>query len=562
MDKKGLSVVELIVSFVLCILVFIFIIQIVSSIEELYINLGIKTNLLNKQSLIAEDINNKFYNTKTLLIKKCDTDCFTFFYKDNTSEKMFIDKESNTFHFGENTYSFQNLGFVDGLTITLTPSSNYDESILTVNLNIKNSIFDSGKYVIKAIYQFSSNETVYSANNLDGAEIFLLGPAVSYKFSEDLFIEPGWMVYYPDGTITINKNDVTPSSLEYDQDGNGYIIYTGNGAAAGQTKKRVIKNYETAKDHILDLYKNSPTSGITFYDTIGKHVYKGENPNNYILIGTNMFRIISMDLQEKYVLNDQNEEVKENKYLLKVVSEDILADNEGNTRLPFGNARDNGPLDNMSVWMKKKCNNGECVIYKQEINRIVNEEWLAKLLNTGTGKLQIVNGTFNMGLVNWNSYNIGPNDQPKEAITNYPIKQIYDDERSDVELYEDRDEGTWHGNCLENICGPNAGILSLTDVLFAGPKCIDNVVVEYNGSVDVKCAENNWLWPQLDGMQLRLMTRDNITNTWVLTDRSFFIASNVYGEFETKATIYLDADLYITGTGTKENPYSLYSIIK
>ena len=562
MDKKGLSVVELIVSFILCILVFIFIIQIVSSIEELYINLGIKTNLLNKQSLIAEDINNKFYDTKTLLIKKCDTDCFTFFYKDNTSEKMFIDKESNTFHFGENTYSFQNLGFVDGLTITLTPSSNYDESILTVNLNIKNSIFDSGKYVIKAIYQFSSNETVYSANNLDGAEIFLLGPAVSYKFSEDLFIEPGWMVYYPDGTITINKNDVTPSSLEYDQDGNGYIIYTGNGAATGQTKKRVIKNYETAKDHILDLYKNSPTSGITFYDTIGKHVYKGENPNNYILIGTNMFRIISMDLQEKYVLNDQNEEVKENKYLLKVVSEDILADNEGNTRLPFGNARDNGPLDNMSVWMKKKCNNGECVIYKQEINRIVNEEWLAKLLNTGTGKLQIVNGTFNMGLVNWNSYNIGPNDQPKEAITNYPIKQIYDDERSDVELYEDRDEGTWHGNCLENICGPNAGILSLTDVLFAGPKCIDNVVVEYNGSVDVKCAENNWLWPQLDGMQLRLMTRDNITNTWVLTDRSFFIASNVYGEFETKATIYLDADLYITGTGTKENPYSLYSIIK
>ena len=58
------------------------------------------------------------------------------------------------------------------------------------------------------------------------------------------------------------------------------------------------------------------------------------------------------------------------------------------------------------------------------------------------------------------------------------------------------------------------------------------------------------------------MTRDNITNTWILTDRSFFIASNIYGEFETKATIYLDANLYITGTGTKENPYSLYSIIK
>ena len=59
-NNKGLSVVELIVSFVLCILVFIFIIQVVSSVEELYLNLGIKTQLLNKQTLISEKLNNTF----------------------------------------------------------------------------------------------------------------------------------------------------------------------------------------------------------------------------------------------------------------------------------------------------------------------------------------------------------------------------------------------------------------------------------------------------------------------------------------------------------------------
>ena len=71
MDNKGLSVVELIVSFVLCILVFVFIVQVVSSVEELYINLGIKTELLNKQSLISEEMNNKFSDNKTILIKEC-----------------------------------------------------------------------------------------------------------------------------------------------------------------------------------------------------------------------------------------------------------------------------------------------------------------------------------------------------------------------------------------------------------------------------------------------------------------------------------------------------------
>ena len=146
MDKKGLSVVELIVSFVLCILVFVFIIQVVSSVEELYINLGIKTELLNKQSLISEDVNNKLSHSNVALIKKCGNNCLTFFYKNNTSEKMTIDKEKNIFSFGQKSYSFSGLGFIESLTINTSEDASYGQGLLTINLNVKNSIFDTGKY--------------------------------------------------------------------------------------------------------------------------------------------------------------------------------------------------------------------------------------------------------------------------------------------------------------------------------------------------------------------------------------------------------------------------------
>lgn len=582
MDKKGLSVVELIVSFVLCILVFVFIIQVVSSVEELYVNLGIKTELLNKQSLISEEMNNKFTENKTILIKKCGNNCLTFFYRDNTSEIMTINKEKNTFSFGNNTYNFDGLGFVDSLTITTSDDPGYGQGILTINLNVKNSIFDNGKYVIKALYQYDSNKTIYSASEATNAEIILLGPAISYKFSEDLFIEPGWIVYYPDGKITINGPDVIPGELEYDDDGNGFIRYTGVGDAAGQEKERVIKNYETAKAHIIDLYENSPTAGLYLYGEMGKYVYKGANPENYLAIGSKLFRILSLDIQNKYVLDDDGnvvvengEKLKESKYLLKVVSEDYISDGDGNTLLPYGNDMTSDlPLFNTSAWSRTICTNASdpstCKIYKQYINTIVNDVWLQGLLNTGTGKLQITNGTFNTGIVNWNRYYLGGKILDKESES-YAAKELFDVEGSDATAVDGMsiDPGKWHGNCLEDVCGPNAGIYSLTDILFASAddNCLTEVVVTMDSNLSVACANKNWLWvitkkDEEDRAYYRLMTRNTVTNTWLLTETNSLLPDARYEKHATRGTLYLDADLYIMGTGTKDNPYTLYTIGK
>ena len=569
-NNKGLSVVELIVSFVLCILVFVFIIQVVSSVEELYINLGIKTELLNKQSLISEQINNKFVDNKTILIKNCGDDCLTFFYKDNTFEKMRIDKKQNNFIFGEDVYNFNGLGFVDSLTVTVNDDMTYNQGILTINLNVKNSIFDNGKYIIKALYQYNNNETIYSPSTSDKAEIFLLGPAVSYKFSEDLFIEPGWIVYYPSGKISINGPDVKPSPMDFDSDGNGFIKYRGQNEASGVEKTRTIKNYETAKNHIINLYEKTPTAGIYLYNEMGRYVYKGGNPNNYLAIGSKIFRIISLDIQSQYVLDDEGniviidgEKQKESKYLLKVVSNDYIKDEEGNELLPFGTETQIGaPLYFISAWTKKICSNeSNCNIQKQYINSVVNDIYLQGLLNTGTGKLQIKNGTFNTGLVRWTDYKFSDSSNTERLV--YQAKEIYDIEGSDVTWGDGTtDPGKWNGNCLTEVCGPNAGIISLTDVLFASSnsECLDTVVIQ-NG---VKCVLDNWLWKQKvteeDRSEYRLMTRNTINNTWLLTEYNYLSTQRITEKYKTKATLFLDADLYIMGSGTLESPYVLYSM--
>ena len=581
-NNKGLSVVELIVSFVLCILVFVFIIQVVSSVEELYLNLGIKTELLNKQSLISEKLNNKFSNNKTILIKKCSSDCLTFFYKDNTFEKMQINRIENTLSFGDDVFSFDGLGNVDDLSVTLLSGGLYNKSILTININVKNSIFDTGKYIIKALYQYNNNETIYSPSTSEKAEIFLLGPAVSYKFSDDLFIEPGWMVYYPSGKITINESDVTASPMDFDSDGNGFIKYNGNGEAAGVEKTRVIKTYETAKERVLALHKKATNNEVYTVEGTGKYVFKGANSNNYLKLGNErLFRIIALEVQTKYVTDENGHVVVENgvkqteeKYLLKVVSEDYVTNESGESLLRFEDAPWWSPLSGISAWTKKTCdalNPDNCNLEIQYINNIVNGVYLNNLLNTSASS-QIKNGTFNVGMIPWENSTYShfsvPVTQGSGEVYTFSAKTLYDLESADVvDGLGNVDPGKWSGNCLDDVCGPNAGIISFTDVVFASadPNCLDTVRIA-DGS-GVSCVLNNWLWKfktneSQEGEYFRMMTRNTLQTTWLLSELNYLGTNDLAVPLRTRATLYLDADLYISGSGTFDNPYTLYSMKK
>ncbi len=528
-SKKGMSVVELIVAFVLCILVFVFIMQVVATIEELYLNLGVKTELLNKQSLISEKINEKLNDHSVMLIKKCGSDCYTFIYKDNTFEKMEINKTNNTFSFGNDIYHFNNLGKVTALTMQSNRNAAYNKGILSINLDIKNSIFEGGKYLIKAYYQYDENETAFSETRIDKPEIILFGSASDYELSVTDYKEPGWMVYYPNGTVTINSNDVTASSITVDNAGIFYITYTGTGAASGATARRDIKKLLSAKEKILNLY----ASQEEFINTVGgtgKYVYRGDNPNNYILVANRLFRILSLDIQNNYKLDSNNNivtsggnKVLEDKYLLKVVSNNYLTDTSKNVTIAYGIADDGFTT---SAWTS---GNNTKYMY-----RLVNQVYLQELLNTGTGHVQIKNGIFHTGRVDINNF---------EGLA---LKDIYDRESLEYEGYS----GTWSG-CTETKCEPNAAILSLTDVMFAS----GNSSCTTNASVGA-CRSNNWVLK--DSEIIRLMTRHSVDRTWAVSTSSY-VDRAISSEIRNRVTLYLDANLYMIGDGTIDNPYQLYT---
>ena len=89
--KKGFTVVELIVSFSLVMVIAIFLFQIVIGLKNLYTNSGLKTELLNKQSLISNEINKKLTTKGISTLSKCGSYCVEFLYSDGTSDKMTID---------------------------------------------------------------------------------------------------------------------------------------------------------------------------------------------------------------------------------------------------------------------------------------------------------------------------------------------------------------------------------------------------------------------------------------------------------------------------------------
>ena len=103
MKKNGFTVVELVVSFALTMIIVIMLLQVVTTVKNLYISAGIKTEMLNKQALINRAINQEF-STKTInSALRCGKGCVTFVYEDMTSSKLIVDKTNNTIAF--NNYS-------------------------------------------------------------------------------------------------------------------------------------------------------------------------------------------------------------------------------------------------------------------------------------------------------------------------------------------------------------------------------------------------------------------------------------------------------------------------
>lgn len=156
--KKGFTIVELIVSFSLAMIIVIFLLKIVINLKNLYTNSVLKTEIVNIQSIISNEINKSF--EKTIVdINNCGEGCINFTYLDGSSDNLVVNKD--TIEFGNYKTTIPDEYYIKNQSINISYSGVFDKyknnSILIISIPIYNQRVEDESYEIRVVYQFNSN---------------------------------------------------------------------------------------------------------------------------------------------------------------------------------------------------------------------------------------------------------------------------------------------------------------------------------------------------------------------------------------------------------------------
>lgn len=211
MKNKGFTVVELIVTFVLVMSISLFLFEIIIVLRNLYVSYGLKTELLNKQSLISYKINEDFNDKDIVDVTKCGDYCLNFIYTDNTVKRLFINKTANTFEYGDYRTTFPEGTYFGDMNIDIYISPVFDkyqnDSLISVDIPIYNDVIKEENFGIKTVYQYNSltsniTDIVFDEKASQKGTVVLKGDSQITINSTSTYIDPGYIVLDKDGNVT------------------------------------------------------------------------------------------------------------------------------------------------------------------------------------------------------------------------------------------------------------------------------------------------------------------------------------------------------------------------
>ena len=266
MNKKGFTVIELVVSFTLTAIIAVFLFNLIFSLKDLYTNSVIKTELLNKQTIITQRINKVLSSKKLIALSGCGETKLTFSFDDGTVEKLEIDKANNIIKFGDYTAKLEkNSQFGDIILKTTNVegvSDDIDDSYLEIKIPITNSLIDED-FGINTIYQYDKEVT--SLANIDNNdcivheyELLLKGLAETVIFMGEEYEEAGYQLS-EDGVITDNPSGVTRTGSVGNEEGEYILTYT-------YKKNNVTLATATRTVIVIDQIKTFTYNGTTGSD--------------------------------------------------------------------------------------------------------------------------------------------------------------------------------------------------------------------------------------------------------------------------------------------------------
>lgn len=146
-NNKGFSIIELVVSFSVCMVVVVVLFQIVISLKELYEKSGVKTELLGKQNLIVDQIYTDIYEKGLATATSCGDYCITFVYNDGNAKQLSY--TDSKLKYGDYTTTINNVSFVGKTYVS------FNNSIWNIQLIIRHKLFPDDNFGVRIVHYIS-----------------------------------------------------------------------------------------------------------------------------------------------------------------------------------------------------------------------------------------------------------------------------------------------------------------------------------------------------------------------------------------------------------------------
>ena len=355
-------------------------------------------------------------------------------------------------------------------------------------------------------------------------------------------------------TLDMEKSNCTNGvSINFDDSNWQVNLNYKNYKAIDNTRTRCTLFFK--KTFIRDLIVESLTNNDIFYDDYGNLRYMGSNPNNYILVDNDYWRIIGIEK----IMDDQNNEQQ----LVKIIKDSSIGSYSWDTS-------------------ESSINNGYGV-----------NEWsqadLMKLLNPGyesdsvggslywNSKMGSCYTSISMGSTSCSFAESGMKENLKKMISKvyWPLgsngQNLYDETTNGLVKHfytYERSDNTGKICSVSDYCTDTVtrttkwlgyvGLLYPSDYGYAtsDKSCLNEVMISWGSS----CYQQNWLY--LDTGYQWTMTpsaSDKYNHgIFVIHTSGNILMFGTNGTIETRPVVYLKKNLLLKqGDGSKANPYIL-----
>lgn len=160
-NKKGFTIVELITSFALASVIMTFLFSIVMVLKNTYISKHVKTELVIKQSLLSQKLNDDFISNNVTAIKTCGSKCYDISLSTGDTKRLIVSETGDMIKYGDYTYKLTNSSYVGKLNAYIeyieVDSTALNNGILVIEIPIYNKKYQDENFGVKLIYQFNSN---------------------------------------------------------------------------------------------------------------------------------------------------------------------------------------------------------------------------------------------------------------------------------------------------------------------------------------------------------------------------------------------------------------------